>query len=395
MSETRYRVFMSGVIVMSLAAPAAAFVHIGQGVASKWGDTAAGTGAVVTWGYAPDGTAIDPDFRIDPFGFPDDVGVTGVSNLSQLRTLIDKNHGAGAFDAAIQRAFDTWSAVADIEFVQVTDPGDPIAAPGSVTPNIRISAFAPMVGHSFEGTGAVGFGPPGFILDPELDFPESGDIIFNLHGSIWGGQQTPFHIAPGDEDVTSVEFFNFGDDLEGLFLHEVGHAAIGLAHPPWDGEDPDRRVMYVGDNASGAPFCCTAINRELHPDDIAGARFVYGLKGDYNADGAVNAADYTVWRDSEGQAGPALAADGNHDGTVDALDYAIWEFNYGAVEVTSQGFYGAGGASHAVPEPVSSSTALLACLTVILGLRCGWSAALSRESHSRALVGVASHSRGV
>ena len=347
-------------LVVAFCSEALAFVHIGQGVASKWGSTTVGEGAVITWGFMPDGTTIDPDFRIDPFGSPDDVGAVGGSNITQLRTLIDTNHGAGSFDAAIQSAFDTWSDIADINFVQVTDPGDPVGQPGSVTPNIRIGAFVPLADHFFEGTGAVGFGPPGFILDPELDFPESGDILFNLNGNKFGGLQTPFHIATGTEDVTPVDFFNFGDDLEGLFLHEVGHAAIGLAHPPWDGEDPDRRVMYVGDfQTPGAPFCCTAMNRELHPDDIAGARFVYGLKGDYNDDGKVDAADYTVWRDTLGQTGPGLAADADRDEDVDADDYDAWVTNFGAEEVLTQTFVGA-----SVPEPGGAIILLTAMLCV-------------------------------
>ena len=42
-------------------------------------------------------------------------------------------------------------------------------------------------------------------------------------------------------------------------------------------------MMYVGDNkATGAPFWCLSINRQLHVDDIAGAQYVYGLRGDFN-----------------------------------------------------------------------------------------------------------------
>ncbi len=280
----------------AVALPCAAepFVHIGQGAASKWGSPTVGTGAVVTWGFVPDGTAVDPLLRIDPVGSPDDVGVVGTSNLSQLRGLIDTNHGLGAFDAAIRSAFDTWSAVADVQFVEVTDPGTTLGQQGSTTPNIRIAAFDPLPGHFFEGTGAIGFGPPGFP-NPVDDFPESGDVFFNLRGNKFGGNQTPFHIASGTEDVTPVDFFNFGDDLEGLFLHELGHAAIGLAHPPWNGDDPDRRVMYVGEFGNPqAPPCCTAMNRELHPDDIAGAHFVYGtptIPGDFNGNGQVEQGD--------------------------------------------------------------------------------------------------------
>jgi hypothetical protein len=56
------------------------------------------------------------------------------------------------------------------------------------------------------------------------------------------------------------------------------------------------------------------------------------LPGDYNSDGAVDAADYTVWRDALGVAGvrPFSGADGNGDSRVNALDHAIWSINYGA-----------------------------------------------------------------
>src|SRR6202007_2157730 len=44
-----------------------------------------------------------------------------------------------------------------------------------------------------------------------------------------------------------------------------------------------------------------------------------GLPGDFNHDGIVDAADYTVWRDSLGQTGN-VAADGNEDNVVDMAD---------------------------------------------------------------------------
>lgn len=51
---------------------------------------------------------------------------------------------------------------------------------------------------------------------------------------------------------------------------------------------------------------------------------------DYNRDRTVNAADYTLWRDSLNQAGAGLPADGNGDGLVNAIDYDNWAGNYGA-----------------------------------------------------------------
>ncbi|MEM8781375.1 MAG: matrixin family metalloprotease [Planctomycetota bacterium] len=343
---------MVSILAVSLGGPADGFVTFGNGFASKWGpDPNHGSGAVVTWGFVPDGTTVDPAFRIDPFGSPDDVGTVGTSNVSQLRSLVDGNHGSGAFDAAIRSAFDTWSAAADIQFVQVADPGTPMAQAGSTTPDIRIGAFEPLPGHFFEGTGAVGFGPPG-IVTPANDFPESGDIFFNLNGSIFGGVQTPFHLAPGDEDVTPVDFFNFGDDLEGLFLHEVGHA-IGLAHPPWEGDVPDRRVMYVGDfNDPEAPPCCTAINRLLDPDDIAGAVSIYGppaIIGDFNGSGSVEQGDLNLvlnnWGlDTDAQGVPAGWIKRLPFGTIDQAELNAVLNNWGASAAPSVD----------VPEPAAT-----------------------------------------
>jgi subtilisin-like proprotein convertase family protein len=53
------------------------------------------------------------------------------------------------------------------------------------------------------------------------------------------------------------------------------------------------------------------------------------LSGDYNGDGTVNAADYTVWRNSLGDIGPNLAADGDGDGEVTPLDFNVWKMHYG------------------------------------------------------------------
>lgn len=53
--------------------------------------------------------------------------------------------------------------------------------------------------------------------------------------------------------------------------------------------------------------------------------------GDYNEDGRVDAADYTVWRDQSGQTGAGLAADGNGDEIVNELDRQLWISNYGRV----------------------------------------------------------------
>ncbi|MGE3243721.1 MAG: choice-of-anchor Q domain-containing protein [Pirellulales bacterium] len=55
------------------------------------------------------------------------------------------------------------------------------------------------------------------------------------------------------------------------------------------------------------------------------------LPGDFSLDGAVDAADYSQWRDSSGAIVPAgTGADGNGDGKVDQLDYDVWKSNFGS-----------------------------------------------------------------
>lgn len=82
------------------------------------------------------------------------------------------------------------------------------------------------------------------------------------------------------------------------------------------------------------------------------------VQGDYNNNGVVDAADYTVWRDSLGDTGVGLPADGDNSGEVDALDYAIWSDNFGAT--ASQ--------TLAVPEPTAIFL-LLPVITLISVLR--------------------------
>ncbi len=80
------------------------------------------------------------------------------------------------------------------------------------------------------------------------------------------------------------------------------------------------------------------------------------LAGDYNGDGKVDAADYTVWRDSLGQQGVGLAADGNGNGEIEAGDYALWVEHYGEIE---------GSVATSVPEPTGAL--LLVVATALVG----------------------------
>jgi fibronectin-binding autotransporter adhesin len=83
---------------------------------------------------------------------------------------------------------------------------------------------------------------------------------------------------------------------------------------------------------------------------------VIGTPGDYNYDGAVDAADYIMWRKTAGQNGSGLPADGNQNGTVDPDDNNVWEDNYGQPNPPGSG----SGQSAATPEPASIALLIIA-----------------------------------
>jgi hypothetical protein len=87
------------------------------------------------------------------------------------------------------------------------------------------------------------------------------------------------------------------------------------------------------------------------------------LAGDFNIDGIVDAADYTVWRDSLGAnvATPYTGADGNGNGVVDQADYGIWSANFG---MTTPPGAGAGAVALLETENSDSTIALAARMPV-------------------------------
>lgn len=89
------------------------------------------------------------------------------------------------------------------------------------------------------------------------------------------------------------------------------------------------------------------------------ASVVAGLAGDFNDDGVVDAADYTVWRDNEGTSFD-LNGNGNENGTsggvVDAADYQLWAANFGSQS-------GGGQSLGPVPEPTALCLMLMSAAT--------------------------------
>lgn len=76
------------------------------------------------------------------------------------------------------------------------------------------------------------------------------------------------------------------------------------------------------------------------------------LVGDFNGDGSVGIADYTIWRDTLGST-TDLRADANDNNMIDIGDYQMWKQAFGQVQESN------GSAVVAVPEPSSAVGLLL------------------------------------
>jgi hypothetical protein len=94
----------------------------------------------------------------------------------------------------------------------------------------------------------------------------------------------------------------------------------------WTEEDGGWADMRIHTNVIGGATNAGIIildNIRVVMGDVPGNSW-----GDFNGDGVVDIADYTVWADNFGGAGPA--GDGNGDGVVDIADYTVWADNFGS-----------------------------------------------------------------
>ena len=150
----------------------------------------------------------------------------------------------------------------------------------------------------------------------------------------------------------------------GSFQPSALYQVAGEAALPIDGQFYDLTFPLAGvTDRQNVQF--SGVNLFSHANDLVinvdlvRYETVAGVLGDYNEDGTVNAADYTVWRDNLG-ATIALPNEGVSSGVVDQADYDFWKLHYGEVAL------GSGGASAAaVPEPAA---ALLGMIGLVLSL---------------------------
>lgn len=101
----------------------------------------------------------------------------------------------------------------------------------------------------------------------------------------------------------------------------------------------------VVDSLSLTGPAASLFDLDINGDTIVLEALSAVLPGDFNDDGIVNIADYTLWRNNLGAANEAAINNaGNGSGGVDAGDYTVWRDNFGATSGTVN-------SPVAVPEP--------------------------------------------
>ncbi len=116
---------------------------------------------------------------------------------------------------------------------------------------------------------------------------------------------------------------------------------------------PDATNVAAWSPSDVVPFFRSSEYTGYNGMDVAVSESVVALYGDYNDDGTVDAADYTVWRDVMTAGGSSLTNDPT-PGTVDESDFDYWKAHYGE-SAGSGALVGA-----AVPEPSTLALLVLA-----------------------------------
>jgi T5SS/PEP-CTERM-associated repeat protein len=127
------------------------------------------------------------------------------------------------------------------------------------------------------------------------------------------------------------------------------------------------RLAVMGGTTGGTFLVHYGAGSPFDPTNVVLSAFQ--ITGDYNLNGIVDAADYTVWRDTLGST-TDLRANGDNTGAsagvVDAADFAAWKNNFGK-KATGLGSAAVGAVDAvAVPEPEIVALTLLALIFIPL-----------------------------
>jgi peptidyl-prolyl cis-trans isomerase A (cyclophilin A) len=206
--------------------------------------------------------------------------------------------------------------------------------------------------------------------------------ISNLRGTLAYAKLGPPTGQPPDaqsiNSATSGWFFNLANNASNLDNQNGGFTVFGRV--VGTGMTVVDTIAGLSIVNAGSPFdnlpvvdlAAVQARGQVIKSDFVFVHSVTTLnfpKGDYDFNGVVNGADFTVWKNNFGST-TAAEADGNGDGKVNAADYIIWRDS-----LNQTGGPGSGAAA-GVPEPPSALILLLAVPVLWIALRRKWRAGM-------------------
>lgn len=184
-------------------------------------------------------------------------------------------------------------------------------------------------GNPLNSVTGVGGGSD-FVHDFEVVFsvPTGGDfyrVDLDFGQRVTFSTRTPWANDPlasfgNDLDTQLIVYSNTGQ------LIVIGSDSVG---------DKNAQATFI--SAADGPYFVQVVAEsgageyivEVQIEDVV-------LLGDFNRNGVVDSADYTVWRDTLGQlTSPYSSADADGNGVVSQNDYEIWRSNFGTSFTTA------------------------------------------------------------
>ena len=216
-----------------------------------------------------------------------------------------------------------------------TSPSQPLEFPGYVTGSGRLNNV------KMEGTHSPGASPT-LLSVGNLEYTPTSTLIMEL-GGITRGTQYDAIDSDGNLKLAGtlqVSLINGFAPVVGNSFHLFSWSSLTGAFSP-----------IVLPALSGAKAWNAS---QLFTTGTLSV--ISTLTGDYNGNGVVDAADYTVWRDTLGST-TDLRANGDNNGAsagkIDQADYLVWKSNFGM-----QSGSGANG-NTAVPEPTTGILSII------------------------------------